>query len=95
MPTKFPPVPPELETDNEEVPLGQGRDGDSAARAADGSSVRKAARSWNADEDEDDDTHSVQDAQRSTESSSGVPTSKPAAPNSAGTQPPPSGTNNA
>ena len=92
---KFPPVPPELETDNEEVPLGQGQDGDSAARAADGSSVRKAARSWNADEDEDDDTHSVQDAERSTESSSGVPTSKPAEPESAGTPSTPSGTNTA
>jgi hypothetical protein len=90
---KFPPVPPELETDDEEVTLGQGLGGDSAARAADGSSVRKAVRSFNADEDEDDDTHSVQDAQQSTELSSGVPTSKPAAPESAGTPPTLSGTN--
>jgi hypothetical protein len=50
-------VPPELETDDEGVPLGQNLCGDSAARAADGSHVRQALRSFNADDDEDDDTH--------------------------------------
>ena len=92
---RFPRVPPEPVTDDEGVPLvEQVLGGDPAARAAGGSQVRQAERSFNTEDDDDDVTHSEQPAQKSTESSSGVPSSKPAASESAGTPPTPTATKN-
>ncbi len=87
---------PEPVTDDEGVPLvGQVLGGDTAARAVGGSQLRQAERCFNTEDDDDDVTHSEQPAQQSTESSSGVPSSKPAASESAGTPPTPTGTKNA
>ncbi len=85
---------PKPVTDDEGVPLvGQVLGGDPAARAAGGSLVRQAERCFNTDDD-DDVAHSEQPAQQSTESSSGVPSSKPTALESAGTPLTPTGTKN-
>ncbi len=88
-------MPPELVTDDEGVPFaGQVLGSDPASRAAGGSQVPKAARSFNTEEDDDDVTLPEQPAQQSTESSSGVPSSKAAASELAGTPPTPTGTKN-
>ncbi len=87
----FPPVPPE----HEGMPLGHVLSGDPAARAAGGSQVRQAEMCFNTEEDDNNLTHSEQPAQQSTDSRSGVTSSKPTASELAVTPPTPTGTKNA
>ena len=91
---KFPPVPPNPVTDDEGVPMRQLLGGDPAASATGGSQVRQAELCFSTEDDDDNVTHSDQPAQQTTDSSSGVTSLKPAALDSEGTPPTPTGTKN-
>ncbi len=72
-------MPPEPVTDDEGEPLGQVLGSEPAALAAGSSQVRQAMLCFNLEDDDNVVTHSEQPAQQSTDSPSGVTSSKPAA----------------